>query len=100
MNKYYKNDFFNIIHSPIITDKTTKLLEKNQYCFKVDHKANKMEIKKAIESIFKVQIINVNTSHEPRKKRRVGRFSGYKRHYKKAIITLSNNSSINLFSDQ
>lgn len=100
INRYYEENFFNIIHAPIITDKTTKLLEKNQYCFKVDHKANKIEIKKAIETIFKVKIVNINTSHEPRKKRKVGRFSGYKKHYKKAIVTLSSNSSINLFSDQ
>ena len=100
MSRYEEETFFDIIHSPIITDKTTKLLERNQYCFRVDYKANKIEIKKALEFIFKVKIVNINTSHEPKKKRKVGRFSGYKRHYKKAIITLSKNSSINLFSDQ
>ena len=95
-----KLNIFQIIHKPIITDKTTKLLEKNQYCFKVNHKVNKTEIKEAIESIFKVKVININTSHEPRKKRKVGRFYGYRTHFKKAIVTLSNNSTINLFSDQ
>ena len=100
MNKDQKRKLFSIIQHPIITDKTTKLLEKNQYCFKVDHRANKLAIKQAIEFIFNVKVIRINTCHEPRKKRKVGRFYGYKKHYKKAIITLSNNNSINLFSDQ
>lgn len=100
MNKKQEEEFFDIINRPIITDKTTKLLEKNQYCFRVYHKANKTIIKKAVEFIFNVKVININTSHEPKKKRKVGRFQGYKKHYKKAIVTLSNDSRINLFSDQ
>ena len=100
MNNNKQQEFFHIIQEPVITDKTTKLLEKNQYCFKVNHKANKDNIKKAIEFIFKVKVIQVNTYHEPRKKRKVGRFSGYKKHYKKAIVKLSKNDHINLFSDQ
>ncbi len=100
MNKYQHENFFNIIQEPIITDKTTKLLEKNQYCFRVNHKINKKKIKEAIEFIFHVQVIKINTYHSPKKKRKVGRFHGYTKHYKKAIVTLSNNSKINLFSDQ
>lgn len=100
MNKNYKENLFDNIGKPIITDKTTKLLEKNQYCFRVNHKINKIQIKEAIEFIFKVKVTNVNTSHEPRKRRKVGRFNGYKKHFKKAIVTLSDNDTINLFSDQ
>ena len=99
MNKNQEQEFFSLIHTPVITDKTTKILEKNQYCFKVDHKANKIKIKKAIEFIFQVKIININTYHEPRKRKKVGRFHGYKTHYKRAIVTLSKESSIKLFSD-
>lgn len=99
MKKSYKKNIFDIIKEPIITDKTTKLLEKNQYCFKVNYRKNKTEIKQAIEQIFNVKVISINTSHEPRKKCKVGRFSGHKRHYKKAIVTLSDNDTINLFSD-
>jgi len=100
MSKNQEKSIFNIIQEPIITDKTTKLLEKNQYCFKVNHKINKTEIKEAVESIFQVKVIKINTYHAPKKKRKVGRFHGYRKHYKKAIITLSKNSKINLFSDQ
>ena len=100
MNKNLNPKIFQIIYRPIVTDKTTKLLEKNQYCFKVDHKFNKTEIKNAIEYFFNVKVININTCHEPKKKRKVGRFSGYKKHLKKAIVTLSVDSKINLFSEQ
>ena len=100
MNKRLNPNIFQIIYKPVITDKTTKLLEKNQYCFKVNHKFNKIEIKNAIEYFFDVKVININTCHEPKKKRKVGRFSGYKKHVKKAIVTLSADSTINLFSEQ
>lgn len=100
MNKNLNLNIFQIIYKPIITDKTTKLLEKNQYCFKVNHKFNKIEIKNAIEYFFNVKVININTFHEPKKKRKVGRFSGHKKHFKKAIVTLSADSKINLFSEQ
>ena len=99
-NLHLQKEFFSIVHRPIITDKTTKLLEKNQYCFKVDHKINKPKIKQAFEFIFNVKVIKINTCHEPKKKRKVGRFYGYKKHYKKAIVTLSNNNTIDLFSEQ
>lgn len=99
MNKKQEAKLYSIIQQPVITDKTTKLLEKNQYCFKVNHKVNKTEIKQAIETIFNVKVININTCHEPRKKRKVGHFYGYKKHYKKAIITLSTNDKIDLFSN-
>lgn len=99
MNKKQEAKLYSIVQQPVITDKTTKLLEKNQYCFKVNHKVNKTKIKQAIEIIFNVKVININTYHEPRKKRKVGRFYGYKKHYKKAIITLSTNDKIDLFSN-
>ena len=89
----------NIIKKPIITDKTTKLLENNQYCFQVDPRVDKLKIKKAIEYIFDVKVKKVNTYHKPLKKRTVGRFTGYRAHYKKAIVTLSINDKINLFSE-
>lgn len=100
MNKNLNQNIFQIIHKPVITDKTTRLLERNQYCFKVNHKFNKIEIKNAIEYFFNVKVININTCHEPRKKRKVGRFSGYKKHFKKAIVTLSVDSKINLFPEK
>ena len=89
-----------IIKYPIITDKTTRLFENNQYSFLVDPKTNKKLIKKSIELIFQVQVIGVNTSHLPRKKRRIGKFVGYRPHYKRAIVKLAPGESINLFPEE
>nr|QUE28832.1 ribosomal protein L23 [Porphyropsis coccinea] len=91
--------FLDIIKYPIITDKTTKLMEDNQYSFAVDRKVSKDIIKSSIESIFDVKVIAVNTCRPPQKSRRVGKFEGNKPAYKKAIVTLAKGSSIDLFSE-
>ena len=88
-----------IIKYPIITDKATRLLENNQYSFIVDPSSDKITIKAAIEYLFKVTVIKVNTSHLPRKKKRVGKYIGWKPQYKKAIVTLSEGDGINLFTE-
>jgi large subunit ribosomal protein L23 len=62
-------------------------------------KATKPEIKAAIESLFDVKVIGVNTIRPPRKKRRVGRYIGFKPLYKRAIVTLSEGDSITLFPE-
>ncbi len=90
---------FNIIKYPIITDKATRLLENNKYSFIVNPKSDKLAIKEAIEFLFNVKVIKVNTAHLPRKKKRVGKYIGWKSQYKKAIVTLSDEDSINLFTD-
>ena len=61
--------------------------------------SNKMEVKTAIEYLFNVKVISVNTSNPPTKHRRIGKFVGNRPHYKKAIITLASGNSINLFSE-
>ena len=88
-----------ILKYPILTDKTTKLLESNKYSFKVDSDANKTSIKRVIESLFCVTVLKVNTCHLPKKKKRVGKYIGWKPKYKKAIVTLSEDNIINLFDD-
>ena len=88
-----------VIKYPIITDKGTRLLENNQYSFVVDRYSNKLTIKAAIEYLFNVKVIKVNTCRLPRKKKRVGKFIGWKPNYKKAIVTLSEGDVINLFTD-
>ena len=88
-----------IIKYPIITDKATRLLENNQYSFVVDPSSKKLEIKSAIEYLFDVKVIKVNTCNLPRKKKRVGKYIGWKPHYKKAIVSLSEGDVINLFTD-
>lgn len=90
---------FNIIKYPIITDKATRLLEKNKYSFIVDPKSDKVIIKQAIEFLFDVKVIKINTVHLPKKKKRVGKYIGWKSQYKKAIVTLSDKDTINLFTD-
>ena len=88
-----------IVKHPIITDKATRLLENNQYSFIVDRSSNKIAIKAAIEGLFNVKVIKINTARLPRKKKRVGKYVGWKPQYKKAIVTLSEGDVINLFTD-
>lgn len=88
-----------LIRRPIVTEKATMLLENNQYTFEVAPKAKKPEIKAAIEELFSVSVIGINTQNSPRKKRRMGRFVGYRPQYKRAIVTLSPGDSITLFPE-
>ncbi len=88
-----------IIKYPIITDKATRLLEKNQYSFVVDRHSDKLTIKASIEYLFNVKVIKINTCYLPRKKKRVGKYIGWKPQYKKAIVTLSKGDVINLFTE-
>jgi large subunit ribosomal protein L23 len=83
-----------LIIKPLVTEKATYIMEENKYTFEVAPKATKPEIKAAIESLFEVTVVKVNTMNPPRKKRRVGRFLGYKPHYKKAIVTLKEGDSL------
>jgi len=94
-----------IIKYPIITEKTTLLIESNQYSFAVDRKADKASIKAAIEQLFDVKVVSVNTLSQPSKFRRGAtpnstRTLGKKANYKKAIIKLAPENSINLFEDK
>ena len=90
INSSYLNDTsINIIKYPIITDKATRLLANNQYSFAVSPKSDKPSIKAAIEYLFNVKVVKINTAHLPKKKKRVGQYMGWKSHYKKAIVTLS-----------
>lgn len=88
-----------LIKYPLVTDKTTRLLNNNQYTFIVDPKISKDEIKETIEFLFDVKVSKVNTCHLVKKKRRVGQFIGTKSHYKKAIVKLTEGYSISLFSE-
>jgi large subunit ribosomal protein L23 len=88
-----------LVRRPIVTEKATLLLEKNQYTFEVSPKATKPEIKVAIETLFDVKVVGVSTLNPPRKKRRVGKFVGYRPLYKRAIVTLAPGNSITLFPE-
>ncbi|MFC5401825.1 50S ribosomal protein L23 [Cohnella soli] len=81
-----------LIKRPVITERTSDFIEQRKYVFEVDLKANKTEIKQAIESIFKVKVTGVNTLRMPAKPKRYGRHSGYTSEWKKAIVQLSADS--------
>ena len=89
----------NVIKYPLITDKSTRILENNQYSFIVDRSSDKTVIKEAIEYLFNVKVTKVNTCNLPRKKKRVGKYIGWKPQYKKAIVSLAEGNVINLFTE-
>jgi len=86
-----------LIKRPIVTEKTTKLMEQNKYCFVVDPKANKTQIKHAVEEIFKVKVKAVNTLNYLGKMKRMGRYEGRRPSWKRAIVTLEKGSRIEFF---
>ena len=75
-----------LVKYPLLTEKTIKLIEQNQYSFAVDRKADKTAIKSSVEQLFDVKVVSVNTSLLPLRKRRVGKFIGKKARYKRAIV--------------
>jgi len=81
-----------LIKRPVITERTSEFIEQRKYVFEVELKANKTQIKQAIEQIFKVKVVSVNTLRMPAKPTRYGRHSGYKSEWKKAIVQLSEDS--------
>jgi large subunit ribosomal protein L23 len=99
VTEYNSRNLADLILKPIVTEKATLLMEQNKYVFDVVPKATKPEIKAAIESLFEVKVVKVNTIRPPRKKRRVGKFVGYKSQYKRAIVTLDEGDSITLFPE-
>ncbi len=89
---------FDIIQGPIITEKSMKLKDDfNKYTFKVAKNANKIEIKNAVEEIFKVKVLSVNTMNCLPKRKRVGQHVGYAPAYKKAIVKLEKDNKIAAF---
>ena len=87
-----------IIRRPLITEKSTLQKEiHNQLVFEVDRRANKIEIKKAVEKIFKVEVLDVRTMNYQGKRKRLGRNEGRRRHWKKAVVTLKPGQKIEFF---
>lgn len=88
--------YSDIIIAPVITEKSMAERQNNVYTFKVIKSATKDEIKFAVEEAFKVSVKNVNTLNTKSKRRRVGKYTGKTKTYKKAIVTLAEGSSIDL----
>lgn len=99
MSRRDPNALPDLIRRPIVTEKATRLLEENKYTFEVEKRATKPEIKAAIEDLFEVKVVKVNTLIKPRRKKRVGKFVGYKAQYKRAIVTLAEENEIVLFPE-
>ena len=90
---------FELIKGPIITEASIKAIEtENRYTFKVDKKANKVQIKKAIEEAFGIKVISVSTTAVPRRYKKVGRHEGYASGYKKAIVKIEDGKKIDAFN--
>jgi large subunit ribosomal protein L23 len=91
-------DARDILIRPIITEKSTDLISShNRYSFIVDLRANRTEIKKAVEQIFKVKVDKVNTVRVRGKMRRQGQTQGKRPDFKKAYVTLADGHSIEVF---
>ncbi len=87
-----------VLIKPVITENSMlKMEESNTYTFKVAKKANKIEIRKAVEEIFNVKVDNVNTMNMRGKKRRLGRNEGRTASWKKALVRLAEGDSIEIF---
>ncbi|WP_163539049.1 50S ribosomal protein L23 [Gracilibacillus sp. YIM 98692] len=81
-----------IIKRPVITEHSADLMADKKYTFEVSKEANKTEIKNAVEVIFGVNVVNVNTLNKKGKFKRMGRYGGYRPNRKKAIVQLSEDS--------
>ena len=90
------NDYRDIIIAPVITEKAAVEEQNGKYTFKVSTKANKTQIKQAIEKIFNVKVEEISTINVVPKKRRVGRYSGLSNRSKKAIVKLAEGQTIDL----
>lgn len=85
------------VKTPHISEKSTNLGQDNQYVFKVSASANKLEIARSIEKRYKVSVRSVNVITIPKKKRRLGKIEGFKKGYKKAIVTIKKGQKIEVF---
>lgn len=89
-------NYRDIIKGPIMTEKSSNLAQDNIITLSVDVKANKTQIKQAVEKVFNVKVESVNTINVRPKKKRVGKYTGYTNKVKKAIVKLKEGSSIEL----
>ena len=91
-------DARDIIIRPIITEHSYDMIEQNKYTFEVAKTANKIEIAKAVEELFGVTVKKVNTMNVKPKKKRVRYIAGYTRSWKKAMVTIAEGETIEIFA--
>ncbi len=93
-------DLYAVIKRPLITEKSTIVRDEgNQYVFEVDRRANKIEVRKAVETLFKVKVLEVRTMNMLGKKKRRGRTVGKKSDWKKAVVTVAPGQAIEVFEN-
>ncbi len=88
---------YDIIVRPLITEKTTKLIEENKYTFEVKQGSNKVEVAKAVEELWQVKVEAVNMINTQRKTRRVGKYEGLRPAVQKAVVTLAKGDKLDVF---
>jgi len=88
-----------VLIKPIVTEKSSALMAEGKYSFKVDKAANKIEIKYAVETAFKVDVTDVRTMNMPGKVKRQGKTSGMTPEWKKAIVTLKPGQRLPIFDE-
>jgi large subunit ribosomal protein L23 len=87
-----------VIRRPLITEKATRLKETtNTICFEVDRSANKIEIRRAVEKLFGVKVLDVRVANRAGKWKRMGRFVGQRKDWKKAYVRLAPDQKIEFF---
>jgi large subunit ribosomal protein L23 len=94
------SEYRKIIDRPVITEKATKLREGNQYAFQVARQANKIQIRQAVEAIFRVHVESVRTVSVPAKPKRQGLHAGQQAGWKKAYVTLRAGDTIESVENQ
>ncbi|TKA59291.1 50S ribosomal protein L23 [Mycoplasmopsis bovis 8790] len=89
-----------VIKSPVLTEKSNDALGKNVYTFEVDWAANKFQIKRAVEFIFKVKVLSVNTLKVDKQPKSLGRYHGFTNKYKKAFVKLAEGYTISFYPQE
>ncbi|MFZ8227189.1 50S ribosomal protein L23 [Mycoplasmopsis bovis] len=89
-----------VIKSPVLTEKSNDALGKNVYTFEVDWAANKFQIKRAVEFIFKVKVLSVNTIKVDKQPKSLGRYHGFTNKYKKAFVKLAEGYTISFYPQE
>ena len=93
-------DAYSVIIRPVVSERSFSLMEQNKYTFEVARDANKYQIKDAVEELFSVHVVSVNTINVKPKKKRVRYAAGYTRQWKKAVVTVAEGDSIEIFGNQ
>ena len=86
-----------ILKKPYVSEKATEKVKEDKYIFQVADKANKSEIKSSIEELYRVNVMGVNTIKVNRKRKRLGKFQGWKKGFKKAVVQIKKGQKIDIY---